>query len=191
MLLLFFSGLTVLTSGYARMHEAHGVTVYRRDDSAIALAAEGEIAAPPRRVMKVLLDYSNHPKWNSHLRESRIIDKQEDSLLVYQRLDLPMLDDRDFSLRVTWGAAEDGELWMRFSTENEAGPRIRDGVVRMRTHEGSWLLTPIKNGAATLARYVVRLDLGGSLPAWMARKGAGKDLPGLFESIRNQVKYFY
>src|SRR5262245_45829934 len=103
MFLIVLSGLTVLTTGYSRLLEDRGVTVYRRDDKAIALAAEGEIAASPDIVKKILLDYSNHAKWNKHLRECRVLEHKGNSLLVYERLDLPMLDDRDYTLRVTWG----------------------------------------------------------------------------------------
>jgi hypothetical protein len=183
------SGLALSSAGYVRVAEDKGVTVYRREGArAIELAAEGNIAAPPQKVRDVLIDYAHHPAWVNHLAESRVLERQADSLVVYQRLDLPLIDDRDFTLHVTWGSDARGVLWTRFSTANDLGPEPRHGVVRVALHEGGWQLEPIEGGRATHARYFLRLDLAGSLPAWMSRSRAGKDIPGLFESIRKQLK---
>ena len=89
-------------------------------------------------------------------------------------------------LRVTWGA--DGPvLWTHFQAV-AGGPPPPEGVVRVTDHDGGWRLEPVEGGRATLARYQMRIDLSGSLPGWMARSQAGKDVPDLFESIRRQVQ---
>jgi hypothetical protein len=176
--------------GLHRVASAHGVTVYRHEgEHGIALAAEGDIAAPPDTVRRVLLDYTSHPKWNKHLAESRVLSRNADSLLVYQRLELPMISDRDFTLRVRWGDEGDTR-WMQFSTENQHGPGPRDGVVRVQTHEGMWRLQPTADGRGTHATYYVHLDLAGSLPGWMGKSRAGKDVLGLFDQIRNQTRWY-
>jgi hypothetical protein len=145
------------------------------------------IDAPPARVRDALLDYPRHPSWLKELRRSEVLVRDPHSLVVYQRLVLPVIADRDFTLKVRWG--EDGDvLWTRFSAANELGPGPLRGVVRVGIHEGSWRLEPVDGGRRTLARYHVRLDLGGSLPPWMARGRAGKDIPGLYQSIRAEVQ---
>jgi hypothetical protein len=160
----------------------YDVRVYRRADAReIDLSAEGDIAAPPERVRDVLLDYEHHPSWNRHLVESRVLTRGDHFLDVYQRLDLPVLDDRDYTLHVTWG-----DDWLRFTTANDRGPPPRRGVVRVALHEGEWKLEALPNGG-TRAHYHVRLDLAGSLPSWIARRHAGEDVPELFQSIRRLV----
>jgi hypothetical protein len=166
----------------------HGVAVFRRSDGhAIELAAEGEIDAPPERVRAVLLDYGRHPTWVKHLSTSVVLVRESSSLLVYQRLALPIIEDRDFTLLVSWGADGD-ELWTRFSTANERGPGPLKHVVRVQLHEGEWRLGPIDGGRRTRARYRFRMDLGGSLPGWLGRSRAGKDVPALFDAIREQAR---
>jgi hypothetical protein len=179
--------LGLFLAQYSQIAHDRGVTVYRREHAKeIDVAAEGDIAAPPEVVERILLDYTHHPKWVSHLAESRVLEMNGASLVVYQRLDLPMIDDRDFTLRVTWG--RDGQaLWTSFATANERGPAPRDHVVRVLLHEGNWRLEPIDGGRATHARYHFRLDLAGSLPGWLGRSRAGKDIPALFDGIRRQV----
>lgn len=186
-----FALATALTSeGFYQIGENQGVKVYRRDKGrGIELGAEGVIAAPPETVKAVLLDYANHPKWVKGLSESRVLSKEDHNLVVYQRLDLPVLDDRDYTLKVSWGEAGDAQ-WLKFTTANDQGPTPVKGVVRIAAHDGSWLLEPVDGGKATRAVYQFHLDLAGSFPAWMGKGKAGKDVPNLFENIRRQTQYY-
>jgi START domain len=190
LLALLLSTTGLVTSGYVEFHNDKGVKVYRKNGShGIDFAAEGDIAAPPEKVMKVLLDYAAHTKWVNHLAESQVISSGPFSEIVYQRLSLPVIDDRDYTLLVTWG--EEGPArWMRFMTANDRGPKPKSGIVRINLHEGGWRLEPIDGGRATHAVYQFRLDLAGSMPGWMGRGRAGKDIPALFENIRRQLQYY-
>jgi hypothetical protein len=180
--------LAQVEAGFVQVAEDKGVTVFRREGTGgMELAAEGIINAPPERVREVLLDYGHHPTWLKSLRESRVLEHGAHSEVVYQRLGLPIIADRDFTLKVTWG--KEGEtLWTHFAAANELGPPSVHGVVRVSMHEGGWRLQPLDGGRRTLARYHVHLDLAGKLPGWMARGRAAKDVPGLYESIRQEAQ---
>jgi uncharacterized protein YndB with AHSA1/START domain len=180
--------LALSAEGYERIGDKHDVVVYKRKGHAIDLAAEGEIDAPPAVVQRVLTDYASHPKWVHGLSVSRILVQNGSSLDVYQRLDLPLVGDRDFTLRVEW-ASEGDDLIIRFHGI-DSGPPSPKGVVRIPLHEGSWTLQPLDGGTRTHAVYRFRMELGGHLPMWMARGRAGKDVPDLIEAIRNQVRYY-
>lgn len=175
--------------GHERVGERSGVVVYRRPGHAIDLAAEGDIDAPPAVVQRILLDYRSHPKWVHGLKTSRVLDEHDHWLDVYQRLDLPMLEDRDFALHVTWGE-EGGTRVIRFRTANDKAPPRPRGVIRLPLHQGSWHLQPIDRGRRTHAVYQFRMELGGSLPMWLVRGRAAKDVPALFDAIRGQVQYY-
>jgi hypothetical protein len=173
--------------GFYPIEERQGIKVFRHDtDRGIELGAEGDFPASPARVLAVLLDYANHPRWVRGLKESRILQRGDHWLDVYQRLDLPLIEDRDFTLRVSWGE-HDGVTWLRFHAANERGPEAHKGVVRVPTHDGEWQLAPIDGGKATHAVYRFHLDLAGSFPAWMGRGKAGRDMPKLFGSIKQQL----
>src|SRR3954449_752995 len=105
------------TQGYERIGEKSDVTVYKKSGHAIDLAAEGTIDAAPEVVLRVLTDYASHPKWVHGLAVSKVIDQSADSIDVYQRLHLPMLDDRDFAMHVTWKKDGDGRE-IHFATVN-------------------------------------------------------------------------
>lgn len=110
------------------------------------------------------------------------------SLTVYQRLNLPVISDRDFVLRVTWGA--DGQAhWITYRAVKATTPPPREGVVRVTHHSGSWLLEPARGGQETIVRYEVTIDLAGWLPRWMAKSGSGKELPELFVAIQKMIAH--
>jgi hypothetical protein len=189
MLSLAFLALagTLQAEGFYPIEERQGIKVFRHDtDHGIELGAEGDFPASPERVLAVLLDYGNHTHWVKGLKESRILQRGDHWLEVYQRLDLPLIDDRDFTLHVSWGE-HDGKKWLRFHAANERGPEAKKGVVRVPLHEGEWQLAPIDGGKATHAVYHFHLDLAGSFPSWMGRGKAGRDMPNLFENIKKQL----
>jgi len=175
------------SEGFTLIAEENGVRVYRREKRpGIELAADGVIPASPERVRRVLLDYPNHRRWQKHLKENRILARGDGFLDVYQRLDLPVLDDRDFTLHVTWG--EEGAIpWMRFVAANDRGPAPVHGVVRVTDQEGGWRLEPVDGGRSTHAVYRCYIDLAGSFPAWMGKSQAASDVPELYTNITKQL----
>lgn len=173
--------------GFESLGEQRRIRVYRRKvPSGIALAAEGTLAGSPDRVLRVLIDYPSHKRWQKHLREQRILARGEGFTDVYERLELPVLDDRDFVVHVTWGS--EGDLrWLRFVAATSGGPPAVDGVVRVTAHSGSWRLEPAAGGQRTHAAYRFHIDLAGSFPMWLGSGQAAADLSDLFESIDREL----
>lgn len=188
LLMIFPFLLTSVSPNYKHVGGAHEVEVYRQLQSeAIDLVAEGDIDAPPEVVRAVVLDYPNANAVSDHVTESRVLSSNARELMVYQRLKLPVIADRDFTLHVVWGSRA-GQLWTRFTVDNTRGPAERDGIVRVSLLTGGWDLTPIRDGRATHAVYRVQIDLAGSIPRWMVSGGAAKDLPKMFEAIRHVAR---
>ena len=176
-------GVSLESQGFALVGQAHGVKQYKhRTATIVRLAAEGVIPAPPADVREMVLDYRRQDGKVDRVSHSQVLRQGPGWLIVYQRLKLPVVSDRDFILRVTWGEARDSQ-WVVFDAANALGPAPRRGVVRVTEHSGSWQLKAIEGGRSTWVRFQTRIDLGGSLPHWLARSGAGKELPTLFTNI--------
>lgn len=175
-------------AGFEQIREQDGVRVFKHATSnIIRLGAEGRFAAPPEQVLAVLLDYPGHVGVIKRVSESRVLQRGADWLLVYQHLNLPVISDRDFTLRVRWGHT--GELrWIDYNAAPQLGPPARSGIVRVTTHQGSWQLRPLEGGRATFARMQTTIDLGGLLPKWLARSGSGKEVPQLFFALRSLLQ---
>ncbi len=174
------------SEGFTLLGEEKGVRVHNRDKrSGVEFAAEARLPAPPEQVRRALIDYSSHQKWQEGLKENKILARDADSLLVYQRLELPIIDDRDFTLKITWGA-EGQILWMRFAVANERGPKPVSGVVRVTSHGGGWRLEP-EGDKGTRAVYRFHFDPAGSVPSWLGKDQAKDKLVDFFVRLKREL----
>lgn len=166
--------------------EHAGVTVSRDVDAPVlSIVAEGDFDAAPAAVLAVLVDYDRPRPLAEAVHETRVLARADRTLLVYQRLGLPLVADRDYTMTVSWGDEGD-QRWVRFATANGEGPPPRRRVVRMPLHEADWLLAPGPRGG-THATYRLRLDLGGSVPRWLVDGPTARHVPGLFVAIRREL----
>jgi hypothetical protein len=172
-------------AGFKRVGGQHDVEVYQNEQSPVVeLAAVGRFEAPPSVVQAALLDYTAHTRVNPQLVESVVLERTAGEQLVYQHLELPVIKDRDYTLRVTWdeGAANG----LRFTIDGSRHPATTEKFTRLERLTGSWELSPGSDGRSTEAYYHIELDIG-SIPRWMVAGGAAKDLPSLFVGIRTLI----
>jgi hypothetical protein len=163
-----------------------GVSVARdREAPVVSIVAEGDFDAAPDAVLAILVDYDRPEPLAEAARETKVLARADRTLLVYQRLGLPLVADRDYTMSVSWGA-EGAVRWARFATANEEGPPPREGIVRMPLHEADWRLVPGARGG-THATYTLRLDLGGSVPRWLVDGPTARHVPALFAAIRRRL----
>jgi Polyketide cyclase / dehydrase and lipid transport len=153
--------------------------------------AIGPVEAPTHAVCAVIDDFQNYPKFMPSVTECRVIRRDGDSIVGYQRLSPKACADRDYTLRVwkeSW-RAPDGLVFMsHWSPANELGPPETKGVVRVKLCEGKWLLEP-EGITKTRATYSIYTDTGGYIPSFIANHVSLTGIKRLFAAIRNQVKY--
>jgi hypothetical protein len=145
------------------------------------ISADGELDAPVEDVRAALLDYAEHPRMLPAIAESDVLERRFDELTVHQRIHLPLLRDRDATLRVRW--EQDGAGWtIRFDAE-ERQPPMRGDAVRLAQYSGLWRLDPAREGRATRVRLAATIDFGGNVPRGLARRGFACELPKLLAGI--------
>jgi hypothetical protein len=152
--------------------------------------AVGPVDAPTQAVCAVIDDFQNYPKFMPSVTECRLIRKEGDSIVGYQRLSPKVCADRDYTLRVwkeSW-RAPDGLVFMsHWSPANDLGPPEKKGVVRVNICQGKWLLEP-EGITKTRATYSIYTDTGGFIPSLIANHVSLTGIKRLFAAIRNQVK---
>jgi hypothetical protein len=150
----------------------------------------GEIAAPIAIVRAVIDDVESYAQFMPYTVECRVLKREADSVLTYQRISAPLVSDRDYTLRVrtTTKTTESGTSYFtRWEAENALGPAPLRGVVRVNLCEGSWLLEPLGPNN-TRATYTILTDSGGSLPAFIKNTGSQIGFRKMFAAIRKQVR---
>jgi ribosome-associated toxin RatA of RatAB toxin-antitoxin module len=152
--------------------------------------AIGEIAASTAIVHAVIDDAESYSRFMPYTAECRVLKREGDSVLTYQRISAPLVSDRDYILRVrtTSKTVEGGTSYLsRWETENALGPVERRGIVRVNLCEGGWLLDPLGPNA-TRATYSVYTDSGGVIPAFIKNTGSQIAIRKIFTAIRKQVQ---
>jgi hypothetical protein len=181
------------STGWTLVSTSDNIAIYRRpragpghNESKVI----GEIAAPIEIVHAVIDDVESYSKFMPYTVECRVLKRDGDSVLTYQRISAPFVSDRDYTVRVrtTTKSGESGTSYFsRWETENGLGPPEKKGVVRVSLCEGSWLLEPL-GPAATRATYMIYTDSGGILPTFIKNTGSQIGLRKMFAAIRKQVR---
>jgi hypothetical protein len=187
------NGSVEAKDGWTLASSSKEVAIYSRVRTGSPLKefrAVGQIEAPTRAVHAVIDDIDSYTSFMPYTAECRLIKREKDSIITYQRLNPKICDDRDYTLRISkksWPVA-DGLVYLnRWEPANELGPPEKKGVVRVKVCEGGWLLEP--DGATkTRATYSVYTDSGGSIPVFLANRISQTGISRLFAALRKQVK---
>jgi uncharacterized protein YndB with AHSA1/START domain len=59
----------------------------------------------------------------------------------------------------------------------------------LKQEEGTWLLTPTPDGAATVVEYEMYLEPGFWIPQWLVNRTLRKDVPGALAGLRERVEH--
>lgn len=181
-------------TGWQRLEEKDGVTIYSRSRVGAGykeFKATGLIDSPPATVERVLEDVQDYVDFMPYVSEVRILSQDGPDMVAYQRLNVPFVANRDYTVRVEHGTARNasGVLFYRdtWQTANEAGPPEQRGTVRVKVNEGSWILETGTDANSTQATYQIFTDSGGVIPAFLANRASQLIIPKLFEAIRKQA----
>jgi Polyketide cyclase / dehydrase and lipid transport len=168
-----------------------GVALYRRQRAAsYESKAIGEIAASTGLVHAVLNDVESYASFMPYTVECRVLKRDGDSVVAYQRISAPLISDRDYTVRVRSSskAIEGGRSYLsQWETDNALGPPEKSGVVRVKLCEGSWLLAPMGPNP-TRATYTIYTDSGGMIPKFIKETGSQIGIRKLFAAIRKEVR---
>ncbi|HLW34660.1 MAG TPA: SRPBCC family protein [Chthoniobacterales bacterium] len=170
-----------------------GVTIYSRPHNGSKLKefkAVGEIDASSKTVHAVIDDVESYPDFMPYTAEARVLKRNPDSLITYQRISPKIVSDRDYTLRIdkkSW-PAEFGIAYLNeWEPANESGPAEKPGVFRVKVVSGSWLLEPVA-ADKTRATYFVFTDSGIVVPQFLANTISETGILKLFAAVRKQAK---
>jgi len=162
---------------WERVAERDGIVVERRTDDPSPvrqLRAKTHSALPPAAIMATLWKHEDYVHFVPYLRRLDILRDEGDVKLVYEQIHVPLLKDRDATIRFSRSfTAATGVYEMSSRAVPEEGPPERDGYVRVRTSQAHWSLAPTDDGG-TAVTYTLRTDMGGLVPAWIVN-AAQKD----------------
>jgi len=167
-----------------------GMVVWAREvpgSSIREVKAETTVDVRAERVWEVLSDVAKYVEFMPYLVETRILGPAgERARYEYQLIDPPLVDRRDYTLRVSFEEQPETGVFRRaWTPANDKGPPAKDGVVRVAVCEGSWT---VERKGAEQARVVYWLytDPGGAIPNWVANRANATSVPDLLRAVRQR-----
>jgi len=150
--------------------------------------AQATIAAEAKRVFEVLADVDRYVEFMPYVEESFKVGDWDKGIYEYQRINPPLVDRRDYTLKVTLERDEAGGVYKRSWVEApDKGPALREGVVRVPINRGTWTMEAAAGGKTRLTYYLYT-DPGGSLPAWIANKANTTSVPDLIRAVKMRAQ---
>lgn len=166
----------------------NGATLAYRDDMAIdarEVRATADLPFAVTRIFEVVCDQTRYQSIVPGLTEVRLLSGTvPDDYELYFRYapQFAVVASRDVSVRVQRSPGVPGCRWSHLPGRVAEQP----GTVRMPFLRGSWSIQTLDGGGSRVT-YQVTADPGGSLPAWLVRRGTLGTLPDVIERVRQRL----
>lgn len=172
--------------------EKSGIKVYTKsfENSPFkAIKTVCTVDASLTRITAVLLDIKNTADWVYATKKVSVLNHISPAeLIYYSEIDVPWpASNRDFIVRLK--VTQDAKTKV-VSVDAENLPNHLPnykGIVRIPHSYSKWLIEPV-NATQVKIEYVLQVDPGGSVPAWLINMFATRGPLESFINLRNQVK---
>jgi hypothetical protein len=172
--------------------EGHGIKVYTANTGPTAYKSIKAVAVFNGTVEKfraVLLDIAKQPQWVYGTRHAHLIKKMnKGELLYYVETALPWpADNRDavIRMRIKENKAHN-TITVTSVGEPQAFP-VQNNKVRVPHFDARWEVKPAGENKISLT-YLLDIDPGGSLPAWITNLFVSKGPYETFRNLSDQLK---
>jgi len=120
----------------------------------------------PKRMLELLEDAENYPKWISQIESAKVISRNDNGFVVYYVVKMPIgFKKRDIVLENTIKTSSKERLLVELSTKNNVFGE-KAGMVRITEGRGYWLVEKLGNGKCSVT-YEFYSDPKGDFPAWL------------------------
>ena len=155
---------------WERLGEREGIVIERRSvghSSIRELRLTARSPLPPAVLMATIWRHEEYAQFLPHLKRLDVLRDEGDAKLIYEQIRVPLVKDRDLTVRVTRSFSPDTGTYevASLAVPNEGPPESRD-YVRVRTSLTRWSLAPVPDGG-TAVTYRICTDAGTRLPAWI------------------------
>jgi hypothetical protein len=151
--------------------------------------ARGRVLATPDVIFRRISDFESLPRMYPWLDRVRVLDRGEDTALVYFHYHLPWpLSDRSYTARHRWWTEPSGTIVLDVEDANDVAPPIVDDSVQVRQVLTRIVMAPALDGTASDVEYLFRADVAGFLPRSVRAQTAWKVPLNVVLSMRRSLE---
>lgn len=186
--ILFSSG----TSSWTLKTQKDGVTVYSRHSELSKfndLKVEMDLPGSVSQLSAILLDVEKYPQWAYCTKLATLIKQiSDDEVIYYSEISAPWpLTNRDLyaDIKVTLDSSTHS-MSLVSTGLNDYLP-AKKGLVRVPRSRAVWNITT-KSDKVIHLQYILEIDPGGSLPAWIVNMFATRGPTETFSNLRKKME---
>ncbi len=159
------------------------------DSKLNAVKIEAVFACSLSQFVSVLQDVDSYDKWVYGSRSTRLLKEVSPSeLFYYSEIDFPWPStDRDFVSHVV--ISQDLQTHtVHVNAKNVQGwVPVKPKMVRIERSSAEWTIMPVAKGRIKV-EYILQVDPGGGLPAWIINSFSSTGLVQTFKNLREWIK---
>ncbi|MEP7279037.1 MAG: START domain-containing protein, partial [Bacteroidota bacterium] len=179
-------------SDWTLKQDKEGIKIYTKNMDASPLKAVKTVCtinASLASLTAVLIDIKGGIDWVYSTKKIVLLKQLSPmELLYYSEIEVPWpVSNRDFIVLLQVSQDQKTRV-VTVGGLNKAGflPEYKN-IVRIQHSYSKWLITPLQNGQLKI-EYVLEVDPGGNVPAWLINLFATKGPFETFKKLREQVK---
>lgn len=170
--------------------EKDGIKIYMRSVAGSdikALKVSFSIQATMSQMTAVILDVATTDEWVYSTRSCTLLKQiSPQEVVYYSEINVPWpASNRDFIARIRVKQDPVTRIVTVDSFNEPDYVPEKDGVVRVPHADGKWIIKPVAPSQLQV-EYMLHVDPGGAVPAWLINLFATK---GPFESFRNMREH--
>ena len=191
-LFLFLSLHSFSQDGWDLKLDKEGIRVYTKilDNSPFkAVRTVCTIDASLNQVMAVLLDIPGSVNWLYATKSCSVLKQISPSeIIYYSEIEVPWpVNNRDFVVRIKVTQDEKTKVVTMVGENKPTYLPENKNIVRIQKSSAKWVIVPLSKNQVKL-EYILQVDPGGSVPAWLINMFATKGPYESFKNLREQVK---
>lgn len=195
-LLILLLFIIKLTQSNAQAHwklstDQEGIKIYTSPvpgSKVKALKVECEFNATPSQFVAVLMDVRTAADWVYHTKSCTLVKQVSPSeLYYYSEISIPWpAQNRDFVAHLTVHQDPQTNVVTVDGPSVPGFVPVKDGVVRIAHSSGQWIIAP--DGGNVKVTYILQVDPGGAIPAWLVNMFATEGPLQSFRKLKLQLK---
>ncbi|MFM9837635.1 MAG: START domain-containing protein [Cyclobacteriaceae bacterium] len=145
------------------------------------------LTANRAQLIAMLLDIDQLGDWQYRTVSAQLLKKISDREIIYHtEVDGPVIDNRDFVINLKIDEAPASKEWTITATSMPDYIPKKEKVVRIPMSRAVWKIKEEKRGQLAV-EYIIQIDFGGVIPAWVVNSLAHKAPYETFKSMRELI----
>lgn len=173
-------------------NEENGIKIFHRDSKVCKfddIKVEADFPGNINQLASILLDVSKYTEWAYATKTCEIVKKTSPTdFIYYSQTTVPWpSSNRDLYAHCVLTENEKGRSFKLIASTIKGYKPDKDGIIRVPFSVGTWNVTTLPDKMIHV-EYVLELDPGGSVPAWLLDLFSTKGPMETFEALKKKLE---